>query len=100
MQNVIVIVTFQLNDMDLLNDWKKMSDGINESLKKVDGFIYRDSTIAENNKVNCIVKWESAEKQAAFRKHFDNDPNMQSQMQEFARIVNMETMSSELLKVI
>jgi len=100
MKNVVLIASFQLNDMSLLPDWKKMSDGISENLKHVDGFIARDSTIGEDKKVYCIVKWESAEKQATFRKNFESDPKMKNEMIEFARIVNMETMTSEILKVI
>jgi hypothetical protein len=36
----------------------------------------------------------------SFRERFDNDKNMKEAMAEFARIVNMETMSTEILKVI
>jgi len=100
MQNIVLIASFQLNNMSLLPDWKKMSDGISESLKQIDGFISRDSAIDEDNRVYCIVKWESAEKQATYRVNFDKDPNMQKEMIEFARLVNMETMTSEVPTVV
>jgi len=99
MENIIVMASFELNEIGLLNDWKKMSNGITESLKKVDGFIARDSVIGEDNKVYCIVKWENLEKRTAFSKTMEDD-SFKDQMVEFSRIVNMETMKSDIYKVI
>ena len=99
MNSIVALISFELNNENLLPEWKKMSDGINESLKEVDGFIYRDSAIGEDGKVYCIVKWENTEKQAAFKKIMESEA-FQEKMKEFGKFVNMTTMKSEMLKVI
>jgi argonaute-like protein implicated in RNA metabolism and viral defense len=99
MKNIILLISLELNNENLAEDWKKMSDGISDSLKNIDGFIYRDSASGEDGKIYCIVKWESAEKQAAFNKILESDA-FKNEMIEFAKIVNMETMKSEVLTVI
>ena len=99
MQNIVLLITLELKDKNLLNDWKQMSDGISQSLKNVDGFIYRDSAIGEDGKIYCIVKWENAEKQDAFNKILESDA-FKDEMLKFAKIINMETMKSEVLQVI
>ncbi len=99
MKSVVALVSFKLNEDILVEDWKKMSDGINQSLQNVEGFIYRDSAISDDGNVYCILKWESAEKQEAFLKTMKGD-EFKNEMDEFARLVNMETMKSEVLKVI
>jgi len=99
MQSIVLLISFELNNQDQQSEWKQMSDGINQSLQNVDGFIYRDSAIGEDGKVYCIVKWESAEKQEAFKKILESDA-FKEEMNKFAIIVNMETMKSEELKVI
>jgi len=99
MQNVIAIVSFKLNDANLLGEWKIISDNINQSLNGVDGFISRDSAIGEDGKVYCILKWENVEKQNAFKKVLQSD-EFKGRFESFGKIVNIETMNSENLKVI
>lgn len=65
MQNIITMASFELNDQNLAGEWKEMSDHITESLKKVDGFISRDSAVGEDGKIYCFVKFETVEKQEA-----------------------------------
>jgi hypothetical protein len=36
MKNIYVLVKFKLNNENLIEDWKKMSDEITEDLKKVE----------------------------------------------------------------
>jgi heme-degrading monooxygenase HmoA len=99
MQNIITIISFKLVNNDLLEGWKKTSAHITESLKKVDGFIYRDSAISEDGTVYCILKWESAEKQQAFRKVMESD-DFKKENEGFMDIVDMKTMKSETLQVL
>lgn len=99
MQSIIALISLKLNNPNLKEEWKKMSDGITESLKNVDGFIYRDSAVSEDGTVYCIIKWESAEKQEAFRKILESDA-FKNELIEFAKIADMESMKSEILKVV
>lgn len=99
MQSIVALISFELNNQNLVDDWKKMSDEINKNLKEVDGFIYRDSAIGEDGRVHCILKWESVEKQAAFKKTMETEA-FQEKMKDFGKFVNMATMKSEVLKVV
>lgn len=98
MKNIIQLINFELNNNNQKDDWKKMSDKINEDLKNADGFIYRDSAIGEDGKVYCILKWESKEKAEAMQKKLEAD-EYKSAMEAFAKIANMNTMKSETLSV-
>lgn len=100
MSKIIVNASFYLNDESLLEDWKKMSAVIDEDLVGVDGFISRDSAIGEDKKVYCILKWDSLTQQEAFMKSFEEREDSAELMAEFGRIVNMETMTRELLDVL
>ncbi len=95
---IIQLVSFELINSNLKEEWKKMSDQISAGLQGEDGFIYRDSAIDENGKVYCILKWESKEKAEASRKRMQK--KYQDAMESFAKIANMDTMSSELLQVV
>ena len=99
MKNIFGYASFKLNDDNLMDDWKKMSDKINENLKGVDGFIYRDSAVSEDGTVYCFLKWESKEKQEAFKKVLESDA-FKGEMEAFAKIVNMESMRSEILQIV
>jgi hypothetical protein len=99
MQNILAHISLKLNDSSLMDDWKKMSANITESLKNVDGFIYRDSAVSEDGTIYCLIKWESIEKQEAFRKILESDA-FKNEMVEFAKIVNMESMKAEILQVV
>lgn len=101
MENIYILVKFRLNNENLIDDWKKMSAKISSDMKWNDGFIFRDSATDKDWNVYCILKWESESKQKAFKvkmdKMFEEKPEI---AKEFARIVNMETMTKELLEVI
>jgi len=99
MKNILAKISLKLNDSSSKEDWKKMSDAITKSLESVDGFIYRDSAISEDGTVYCFIKWESIEKQEAFRKILESDA-FKNEMGEFAKIANMESMQSEILQVV
>ena len=99
MSEIIQFISLELKDKSSAEAWKNMSDKINESLKKADGFIYRDSATGEDGKVYCILKWESQEKVDAFQKLMQAD-EFKNEMNEFSEIVDMQTMKSETLKVV
>jgi len=99
MQSIIALISLKLNSPNLKDEWKKMSDGITRSLENVDGFIYRDSAMSEDGTVYCVIKWESAEKQEAFRKILESDA-FKNEMIEFAKIADVKSMKSEILKVV
>ena len=100
MQSIIQVTLLELNNKNLLDEWKKMSDGISESLQGVSGFIYRDSGVGEDGKIYCILKWESIEKHDAFDEILQASDKFKTAMVKFTEIVNMETMKSKVLKVI
>lgn len=100
MQSIIQVISLALNNKNLLNEWKKMSDSISESLQGVDGFIYRDSGVGEDEKIYCIIKWESIEKHDAFDKILQASDEFKTAMVKFTEIVNMETMKTKVLKEI
>jgi len=99
MQNIIALISLKLNSPNLKDEWKKMSDAITKSLENVDGFIYRDSALSEDGTVYCVIKWENAEKQEAFRKILESDA-FKNEMIEFAKIADVQSMKSEILKVV
>jgi hypothetical protein len=45
MSEYFVIVSFELNEKALIDDWKTLSKEIDEDIAKADGFISRDSGI-------------------------------------------------------
>lgn len=100
MSQVIMSVSFELNDPNLLSDWKKMSAMISSDLVGVDGFISRDSAQGKDGKVYCILKWESQKQQEAFRASLESRPEWGKMMEDFGRIVNLDTMAPELLEVL
>ena len=98
MKNVIQLVSFELNDKSMSDEWKIMSDMINTKIKETDGFMSRDSAVGEDGVVYCILKWESKEHVEAFQKVMEGD-EFKENMAEFAKIANVETMKTETLKV-
>lgn len=100
MTKIVMIVSFELNDPSLIEDWKKISAMISDDLAGVDGFIYRDSAISEDKTVFCILKWNSKEHQQKFRAELESSKEWPAMMADFARIVNMETMKQEFLEVL
>jgi predicted ribosome quality control (RQC) complex YloA/Tae2 family protein len=99
MKKVIQIVSFELNDKNLLEEWKVMSAEITAQLKNAPGFIYRDSAIEENGKIYCVLKWESIESQKAVRKMMES-PEMEEKMEAFGKIANLQTMEEKFLEVV
>ncbi len=99
MSKILQIVSFELNDQNLLEDWKKMSAGISASLKNDSGFISRDSAIGKNNKIFCILKWENKEAYEAVKKKLEA-LEMADEMKAFAKIANMQTMKKEFSEII
>ena len=96
-----VQIKFKLNEWVKVEDWKKMSDHINSEFVWVDGFLFRDSAIDEKGNVYCIIKWENPEKQKTFRKELDKKIEENSEIMEtFGKLVNMKTMTMDMLTVI
>ena len=102
MSKIMVIATLRLNDESLLDDWKVISAQITATLEGQDGFIYRDSCRGEDGLIYCILKWESRAKQEKFMSEFmaRTDEQSQAAMKEFERVVNVESMTKEILEII
>ncbi len=91
MSGFFVLVSFELNDKNLLIDWKVLSKEIDDNILGVKGFISRDSGIDEQGYVYCLVKWQSRADQEAFKKQFESKDDWSKTMEDFGRIANMET---------
>ncbi|MBT5230992.1 MAG: hypothetical protein HOM11_12035 [Methylococcales bacterium] len=100
MSEVIAVVTFELNNQDLLNDWKDMSAMISADIAGAEGFISRDSAQGEDGKVYCILKWASVAHQEAFMAALEARDEWAKMMEDFGKIVNLETMTTEILQVV
>jgi hypothetical protein len=96
---ILHIVSFELNDKNLLSDWKKMSDGITISLKNAPGFISRESALKKDGKIYCVLFWENMTAQEAVKKMLES-PEMAEEMKAFAVIANLETMKEDFLEII
>ncbi len=98
----MVIATLKLNDESLLEDWKVISRNISADLEGVDGFISRDSVRDDNGLIYCILKWESRAQQEKFMSELMSrtDEESQKMFAEFARVVDMESMTKEILEVL
>ena len=90
MGKYFIEVSFELNDGQLDN-WKNLSNEINNDLTNVEGFMSRDSGIDENNRVYCLVKWKSKSHQEKFRKQLESRENWNEMMNYFGSIVNIKT---------
>lgn len=93
MSGFFVLVSFELNDRGLLNDWKIFSKEIDDNLSGVKGFVSRDSGIDEQGYVYCLTKWQSRAYQEAFKKQLESRDDWPKIMADFGRIANMETMT-------
>ncbi len=100
MAKVIIMVSFELNNINLLLDWEDMSKMITKDLSTVDGFVSRDSVIGEDKKVYCLVKWDSIEQKQAFNTEFESRAEYQEMMAKFAKIANIKTMKQETLRIL
>lgn len=100
MNEVILLITFKLNSDDMLKDWIKMSRMIDSTLQGIDGFISRDSTKNEDGVISCIVKWSNKDVQKSYRAKLESNENFSKIMEDFSKIVNLETMKQEFLEVL
>ena len=85
-----IIESFELHSGQLEN-WKELSKIIDTDIAKAEGFISRDSGIDADNRVYCIVKWESKAHQELFMKNFMSQEGADEMMSHFGSIANMET---------
>ena len=100
MSKIMIMKSFELNSIDLLDDWKTVSETLNSNLKGADGFISRDSLKGSGNKVFCCVKWESEEKKETFRKKLEAKKEWPEIQKNLKRVINMETMNMQVLEVL
>ncbi|SMN00433.1 hypothetical protein SPONL_1310 [uncultured Candidatus Thioglobus sp.] len=99
MSEYFVIMSFELNDKNLMDDWKALSKEIDEDIAKAEGFISRDSGVDEDGRVYCLVKWKSKMHQENFRTQLETRIDYAEIMQDFARIGNMETSVNQMIEV-
>ncbi len=99
MNKILQIVSFELNDINMMEDWKKMSIEITKSLNNAPGFISRDSAVGKDNKIYCVLKWKNQEAQENVKRMLES-PEMKKEMEAFARIANMQTMAEEFLEIL
>lgn len=99
MGKFFLIMSFNLNDENLTGDWQILSKEIDADIAKADGFISRDSGIDEQGRVYCLVKWQSKSHQEAFRKVLEASEEWPQMMQRFSAIVNMETVTDQMIEV-
>ena len=98
MSDIKIIATLQLNDPALLEDWKRISADISADLKaNAKGFISRESGIDEEGTIYCILQWKSREDSEAFIQSLPMRPDFMERMSDFARVVNMESMSKKIV---
>ena len=99
MGEYLKVVSFELNDENLLNDWKVFSKEIDEDFASVEGFISRESGIDENGRIYCIVKWQSKTHQEEFMQRLTSSEDYPKIMEHFGSIANMDTMTPNNLEV-
>jgi hypothetical protein len=100
MADIKIIVTLQLNSPDLLEDWKRISADISADLKaNATGFVSRESGIDEDGMLYCILQWNSVQDSEAFMQSLMIRPDFMEKMADFARVVNMETMSKKVIEL-
>ena len=101
MKEVYILVKFVLNEGVKIEDWKKMSDGITADMKGADGLQFRESAVDEKWNVYCILKWDTIEQRTVFHdnmmKKFKEKPEI---MEAFWKVVDMETFTMDVLKVV
>ena len=102
MSQIIVIATLKLNHKNMLDDWKILSKHIGDDLEGQDGFIYRDSVIAKDGMISCILKWESKAYQEKFMTALTARTDMITtmRMDEFERVVDVSTIKQEFLDIV
>ncbi len=99
MSEYFVIVSFELNSKDLLEDWKTLSKEIDEDIAQADGFISRDSGVDENGRIYCLIKWQSEAHHQTFRQQLEARESWPKNMERFGAIANISTMTPNNLEV-
>ena len=98
MANIKIIATLELNSPNLLDDWKKISADISADLNaNATGFVSRESGVDENGLVYCILQWNSIEDSEAFMQSLPLRPDFMEKIADFARVVNMESMTKKVI---
>ncbi len=90
MKPFTIIESFKLHEGQLEN-WKKLSKDIDTDIAKAKGFISRDSGVDADDRVYCIVKWESKAHQEIFMQELMAGEGADEMMKHFGSIANMET---------
>jgi hypothetical protein len=85
-----IVESFELHEGQLEN-WKALSKNIDIDIAKAAGFVSRDSGIDADDRVYCIVKWESKAHQVAFMENLMAQEGSDEMMKQFGSIANMET---------
>lgn len=99
MNKYFVILSFDLNDKNLIDDWVILSKEIDEDISKAKGFIARDSGVDEHGRVYCLVKWQSKTHQENFRKQLEAKDEWPQMMQRFNSIANMKTSTNKTIEI-
>lgn len=101
MENIYVQVKFKLNEGVKIEEWKNLSDNINNDIKWTNWLKFRDSAVDEKGNVYCILKWDSLEQRTVFydkmQKDFKENPE---KMEEFWKIVDIKTMEMNILNIL
>jgi hypothetical protein len=98
MSKFFVIESFELHDGQLEN-WKILSKEIDIYMAKVEGFISRNSGIDENNKIYCLVKWQSKSYQEEAIKRLELRDDYNEIMAHFNNIANMQTNKRQEIEI-
>lgn len=99
MSGYFINMSFELNDKNLLEDWKILSKEIDKDIARADGFVSRDSGIDEDGRVYCLVKWQSKAHQENFRKQLESRAEWPEMMQQFSNIANMESAINKAIEI-
>ncbi|WP_428087623.1 hypothetical protein [Candidatus Thioglobus sp.] len=99
MSEYFVTMSFELNDENLMNDWKALSKEIDEDISKAEGFISRDSGVDEAGRVYCLVKWQNKTHQENFMQALESKPEWPKMMQHFSSIANMDTAVNQAIDI-
>ena len=99
MSECFEMMSFELHNEDLMNDWRALSKEIDADIANAEGFISRDSGVDENGRVYCLVKWQSKNHQKAFMQALEARSEWPQMMQQFGSIANMETAKNQTIEL-
>jgi len=100
MTKIMILKSFELNNIDLLNEWLEISNMLNSKLKGVDGFGSREAFKGSDNKIYCCAKWDSKKQQENFREQLEALKEWPEISANLARLVDMKTMTMQVLEVL